>query len=430
MNNLSRIFKHKLISNYGIYLGANLLSSAIPFIFLPILTRYLSPEDYGTVVTFKVLIAIFSILIGVNTHGALNRTYFRLKGIDFQKYLCNLLIICLISFVFFTLVTYIVFKVDILFIDISKKWIFLIIVFSLFEAFSKLILSLWRAQEKPLRFGFFNILKSLVNISLSIFLVIHLDMSWQGRVLGIIITGLLFGFFAFLGLRWNHVSNKISNIDFIDSKHIQNALHFGLPLIPHALSGWIINYIDRFFIASMIGMSQVGIYSVAYQIGNIIGIFALSFNQAWSPFLFRQLNRNSQKIKIRIVQFTYAYFLIICSLSIVLSLGFASIAPFFVGQNFQNSTQYVIWVALGYAANGMYFMVVNYIFYAEKNYYLPFITVFSAIVNIALNYLLISYNGTIGAAQATTITYAVTFLITWYVSRNVYTMPWNLREIR
>ena len=429
MNKLSGIFKHRLISNYSIYLGSNILSSAIPFIFLPILTRYLSPADYGLVVTFKIVAAIFLILVGVNTHGALTRTYFKLKGLDFQKYQYNLLIICLVSFLILLLSTYIVHTLNFSLVEIPDKWILLIIIFSLFEAWSKLLLSLWRAQEKPFRFGIFNILKTLVNITLSIFLVVHLKMNWQGRALSIVITGLVFGLIAFQSLWRNYISNN-SFISFIDTKHIQNALRFGFPLIPHALSGWIINYIDRFFIASMIGMSEVGIYSVAYQIGNIIGIIALSFNQAWSPFLFKQLNKNNNQLKIRIVQFTYAYFLTIFCLAIFISLGFAVVAPFLVGKDFQNATQYVMWVALGYATNGMYFMVVNYIFYVEKNHYLPLITFFSAMVNIVLNYVLINYNGTIGAAQATTITYAVTFLLTWCVARNVYAMPWNLRKIR
>ncbi|MFG6106700.1 oligosaccharide flippase family protein [Leptothoe sp. EHU-05/26/07-4] len=430
MNKISRTLKHKLVSSYSIYLGSNILSSAIPFIFLPILTRYLSPADYGLVITFKILLTIFSILIGVNTHGALTRTYFKLKGLDFQKYLYNLLIICFSSFLLFLFITPISFKFNPLSIDMPQKWILFLILFSLFEAFSKLLLSLWRAQEKSFSFGLFNILKALLNVALSALLIIHLKMNWQGRILGIIITGSIFGLIALYKLWRNHISNDIFQIKSIDINHIRNALFFGLPLIPHALSGWMINYIDRFFIASMIGMSEVGIYSVAYQIGNIIGILALSFNQAWSPFLFKQLSKNNNQVKLNIVRFTYAYFLIICILAISLSLFFSVIAPFVVGKAFQCATQYVIWVALGYAANGMYFMIVNYIFYAEKNYYLTLITLFSALVNIILNYVLIIYNGAIGAAQATTITYAITFLLSWHVAKQVYAMPWNLRGIK
>ena len=430
MRNIPVLLKHKLISNYGIYLGANILSSAIPFLFLPILTRYLSPSDYGLVSTFKILLSISSILIGVNTHGALTRTYFKLQEIDFKKYLYNLLIISLASFLIFSIITESIIHSQILLKEIPKRWLSFVVLFSIFESWSNLLLSLWRVQEKAFKFGLFNVFKSLFNVALTIFLVVHLEMGWQGRTLSTIAVGLIFGAFSLWHL-WHHqISNNYFQSTSIQIDHLKNALSFGLPLIPHALSGWVINYIDRFFIASMVGMSDVGIYSVAYQIGNIIGILALSFKQALSPFLFKELKKDNYQAKVKIIKFTYAYFFIISLLAISLSLVFSVAAPFLIGQGFQDATQYVKWVALGYAANGMYFMVVNYIFYAEKNYFLPFITVFSAIVNIALNYILIKHNGAVGAAQSTTITYVITFLLSWYVAKKVYRMPWNLGDIK
>ncbi|MEM7062778.1 MAG: oligosaccharide flippase family protein, partial [Cyanobacteria bacterium P01_B01_bin.77] len=386
--------------------------------------------DYGLVSTFKILLYIFSILIGVNTHGALTRNYFKLQDADFKKYLYNLLIISLASFLIFSILVENIIHSQVLLREIPKRWLSYVVLFAIFESWSKLLLSLWRVQEKALKFGFFNILKALFNVTLTIFLVVYLELGWQGRVLSIISAGLVFGAFSLWHLWHYQISNNYFYINSIQIDHLKNALSFGLPLIPHALSGWVINYIDRFFIASMVGMSDVGIYSVAYQIGNIIGILALSFNQAWSPFLFKELKKDSHPVKVKIVKFTYAYFFIISILAVSLSLVFSVAAPFIIGQDFYDATQYVTWVALGYAANGMYFMVVNYIFYTEKNYFLPFITVFSALINIALNYILIEHNGAVGAAQATTITYAITFVLSWYVAKRVYKMPWNLGEIR
>ncbi|NLK71578.1 MAG: flippase, partial [Clostridiales bacterium] len=85
------------------------------------------------------------------------------------------------------------------------------------------------------------------------------------------------------------------------------------------------------------------------------------------------------------------------------------------------------WIALSYAFDGMYKMVVNYIFYAQKTYILAWITFLAAGINIILNYLLIKINGAIGAAQATTATFALQFLLTWFLSSRVYKMPWILK---
>ena len=71
-------------------------------------------------------------------------------------------------------------------------------------------------------------------------------------------------------------------------------------------------------------------------------------------------------------------------------------------------------------------MVVNYIFYIKKTYILAWVTFASAGMNIVLNYFFIKANGAIGAAQATTITFFVQFIMVWILSAKVYKMPWKL----
>lgn len=48
----------KLFGNAAIYLGANILNAGIPFLLLPILTRVLTPADYGIVAMFSVVVSI------------------------------------------------------------------------------------------------------------------------------------------------------------------------------------------------------------------------------------------------------------------------------------------------------------------------------------------------------------------------------------
>ena len=70
-------------------------------------------------------------------------------------------------------------------------------------------------------------------------------------------------------------------------------------------------------------------------------------------------------------------------------------------------------------------MIVGYIFYIKKTHMLAWITFFSASINVVLNYFLIKINGAIGAAQATTITFFVRFILTWTSSVRIYKMPWT-----
>ncbi|QWB95434.1 polysaccharide biosynthesis C-terminal domain-containing protein [Mycoplasmatota bacterium] len=123
------------------------------------------------------------------------------------------------------------------------------------------------------------------------------------------------------------------------------------------------------------------------------------------------------------------YFFAIIVLAISLTVISNLFLVYFVGEEFKQSVIYVGWIALGYAFNGMYLMVTNYIFYAKKTKYIGLLTGTAAIINIILNILLVPIYGPIGAAYATTIVYFIQFISVWILSSKVYSMPWNILRI-
>ena len=67
--------KSGLFSGAAIYLVTSLMNAAIPFMLLPILTRYLEPEEYGQIAMFQVLVNALAAVVGLNTVGAANRRF-------------------------------------------------------------------------------------------------------------------------------------------------------------------------------------------------------------------------------------------------------------------------------------------------------------------------------------------------------------------
>jgi len=413
------IFKHKLFKNTFIYAGTNVINKAIPFFLLPIMTRYLSPTDYGVVATFNVLLAVMVVFVGLNMHGAVNVNFFKLNKDELKEYIGNLLSILFASFILVFIIVYILKSYFSFFTKFPENWISFIVLIALCRSIYSINIGLWQVEQKSLPYGLFQISRTILNVSSSVIFVVLLCWGWQGRILGVIITSVIFGLLSIF------VIYKREYIRFsFNKKYIKDALLFGIPLIPHALGGWIVTGIDRIFINSMVGVAATGIYTVGYQVGMIIGLLAHSFNLAWSPFLFEKLKENNHFTKMKIVKFTYLYNVGI----ILLALGLSFIAPyflkFFVSENFYFSYKYVLWIALANAFGGMYFMVVNYIFYVKKTYILAWVTFFSAGINIVLNYFFIKANGAIGAAQATTLTALLQFSLTWILSARCFKMPW------
>ena len=423
--NLSHIFKHKLFKNTFIYTGTNVINKAIPFFLLPIMTRYLTPTDYGIVATFNVLLAVIVVFVGLSMHGAINVNYFKLKKEELREYIGNVFIILFTNFILIFIIVFFLKTYLSNIIKFPEKWIPIVAIIALCQSIFAVNLGLWQVEQKSFPYGIFQISRTILNVVLSLIFVVALVWGWQGRLLGVIITSIVYGIISIFVI----IKRKYITFSF-KKKYIKDALFFGIPLIPHALGGWIMTSIDRIFINSMVGVAATGLYSVGYSVGMIIGLLAHSFNLAWSPFLYEKLKENNYSTKVKIVKFTYLYDIGIVFLALALSFIAPYFMNFFVSKNFYFAYKYVLWIALGYAFQGMYFMVVNYIFYVKKTYILAWVTFTSAGVNIVLNYFFIKANGAIGAAQATTITFFVQFIMVWILSSRVYKMPWKLWSIQ
>lgn len=422
--NFLNILDHKLFKNSFIYAGSNIINSAIPFFLLPIMTRYLTPMDYGTVATYNVIFAVMVVFVGLNMPATITVNFFKLNKEELQEYIGNIIIILFINFIFVFIIAYYLKSQFSLIAKFPENWILVTIICALLKSIFTININLWQVEQKSLSYGLFQISNTILNVILSLVFVVIFGWGWQGRLLGIIITSIIFGFLSiFIIYKRQYI--KVS----FNKTYFKDALFFGVPLIPHALGWWSITGIDRIFINSMVGVAATGLYTVGYQVGTIIGLLAHSFNLAWSPFLFEKLRENNFSTKVRIIKFTYLYDIGIIFLALVLSFIAPYFLKFFVSENFYFAYTYVLWIALGQAFFGMYFMVVNYIFFVKKTYILAWVTFFSAGLNIVLDYFFIKAKGAIGAAQATTITFFLQFIMVWILSAKVYKMPWKLWNV-
>lgn len=417
---IKKIINNSLIKNTGIYTLTSILNSAIPFFMLPILTRYLTPKDYGIVSMFSLLTTFVIPFIGLNLNGAIARQYYNREEINLWEYVGNCFIILLINSLLVGIVFYLFSSFISELVSFPVRMLWSVIVFSFSQFICSILLSLLQVQKRALFYGVFNIMLTSMNMIASIILVVYLGLSYTGRIYGMVFTVLLFSIISLIIL----IKNKWIKLT-IRYKYIKHALVFGVPLVPHVLSGTIISMTDRFFISSMFGLATTGVYTVGYQIGTIINILASSFNNAYVPWLYERLKKNEYSTKVKIVKFTYLYFLVIFALALILGIFAPMFLNVFLGESFNNSSIYVIWIALGYAFNGMYLMVVNYIFYEQKNSLLAMVTFATAILNIVLNYFFIKRFGAIGAAQATTVIFAIKFIAVWILSAKVHKMPWK-----
>lgn len=410
----------KLLGNSVIFVVGDVVNKAIPFFMLPILTRYLTPEDYGIISIFGVFIAIISIFAGLNVAGAINVNFFKFSKESLRIYIGNTFLILNISTIIIFFIVFLIHPYLMEKFSLSQAWIYMAVLLAFAQFFTTLNMLLWVAEQKAKVYSFYQFAQTLTTTLLSILFVVVLGLGWQGQLVATSLGTIVFALISLLFIVKRGYLLFKPNIGYI-----KDALKFGVPLIPHSLSGWIKTGADRMILMYLVGSVATGIYSVSYQIGMVIGILVMAFNKAWIPYFMKTLSQDpTYKEKIKIVKFTYLYFGIV----ILIALGFSFIShyiiPYFLGNKFLDAAKYIIYFALAFAFQGMYFMVGNYIFYVKRTSLLAYVTFATSILHILILYNLVKMNGEIGAAQTMLITYIVTFVSVWFLSQKVYPMPW------
>ncbi|ACU91333.1 polysaccharide biosynthesis protein [Desulfomicrobium baculatum DSM 4028] len=408
-----------LFKSASIYIVTGVANSAIPFILLPILTRVLSPSEYGKIVMFSSAFVVISSIVCLSVHGSVSVKYFDIN-IDHPRYLATSLMVVFPS-AMFCIFFIIVFSNPLSrYVGISHWWLIFAALASVAQFIVQLRLLMWQVSHNAFKYGVFVVSQTVMNLAISLFFVLGLSYGWEGRGVGIVLSMFLFGIVAFLSmqvagmLRWK--------FSFMYAKSM---LKFGIPLIPHSVGGLLMSMTDRFAISALIGIEEAGVYAAAMQIGLIVFVVSDACNKSFAPWLFSILSKNDESEKIKIVKYTYFLFFAIP----VLAYFFGKIAPwllqFVVGSQYQSGSGAVLFIALGGGFGAMYYLVANYVFYAEKTGALACVTLFSGVVNVVLAMLLVKANGSVGAAQAYMASQIICFFLTWIIAGNVYSMPWK-----
>ena len=411
---------NKLLKDISIYISSDVINKIVPFLLLPVLTRYLSPSDYGIISMFFVLTSILGIVMTVETNTAIGVFFFKKSHDDLKVFIANVIIII-------SILTTITLLFSMIFEDMLAKllalpleWIILGVVVTLSQFFTTINLVLWQSEHNAIPTGVYQVSQTLVNVSLSLVLIIGLKMGWEGRLIAISFASIIFGMYS-LRLLFKRDYVKIK----FDKESCKEAFSFGVPLLPHALSVWFRTGIDRIFLTTFISAAATGMYTVAFQIASVLSIISVALNKAFVPYLYKKLNNINDLEKRKLVSYSYLYFLALLIIAFLLSILAPYIIKYFLGEAFSDSQKYIRLLAFSFAFQGMYLMVVNYILYMKKTASLSYITISISILHIVLCYVLIKANGLIGASQAALITSFLTFICVWWLSNRVYCMPWG-----
>lgn len=410
----------KLVTGYGI---SNILNALIPFFLLPVLTNYLSPTDYGIVTICFLLISFITPIIGLGAQSTITKRYFEKGEYVYEKYLNNIFWLIAMSSAFCLILTW-PFNIYLeVYLPFRREWIWVVVFIAFATNINQVLLIHLQITYNVKQYISIQFGQSLIFFISSIACIVFLNYKWEGRVVGQVI-----GVSSILITSGIYFSKANIYYYKLDIKYVKKILIVGLPTVVHSVISLALTMSDRIILSGLVGEYETGIYSVGQQLGSSIYLVTSAFNSAFVPWLFEKLNEDSRHRKNKIVLFSYLYFISIALLGVVFYAVIYFVFPLIVGSKFLHSFQYVPYILSSYVFLGMYTMITNYFFYAEKTYLLSIVTSIAAFANVVLCYLLVHKLGTKGAAISSMISSCLFFLLAWYLSNKAYPMPWFLNR--
>jgi O-antigen/teichoic acid export membrane protein len=414
----------RIAKNHGGYFLTTIINSALPLLFLPLLTRYLEPAEYANIALFNFYLMLSNSLSGDSIPVVISKNFFDLPKNHIAKIIGNSIRIAFLFSLFTSAVFITLYFLSESILNLPLFWILLIPWGSFFYIILNIALTVNRNERKVLIFSYLKIGNTVTNIIISVFLIVVLIWGWQGRVTGILISYFLSAIWSLYYL----VRKKYLDLKF-NPQIIKNILKVVIPLIPNSFQYIIISHVGLFFMNLYFSKSQVGIYSIAYQISFSISLLYTTISFSWSPYVYEQLSKPLIRNNTR---FTKLYYVI--SGILLLGVGFVSVFSglmirIFTTEKYFNAREFIPVLALGFFFKGLYIFLLPVLIKNEKQKAVSVISFVNMCLMIGLNVVFIKLYGPIGVAYAFCATCFFLFLPVLILVQKVFPLPW-LRVFR
>lgn len=408
-----------LSRSFIIYVMSSVLASALPLALLPLMTRYLSVEEYGIVATMTTLIAFFMPPLTWGVPGIVSVEHGHLDPASFRRFVSTALSIPLVSLMLMSLVATVAAPWVAPLLQIPAPWFAAIPLIAGLAVLPQVLSAILRMSNQPISFGMVEVGQALATVLLSYAFVVALNGHWQGRMWAYACASGLASLGALFWLGRHGYLRKLAGAEVL-----REVFRFGLGLLPHDFGNQAIRLADRLFLVALVGLSGAGQYAVAAQVTAVVMVLLSAFNRAWAPYLFPRLRDPSAETKRQLVRMSYGVVAGFLGFFVVFNLLIPVAFRWFIDPKFHEAIEYVPWLTIGYFFTSVYMTFIDYIFFVKKTYLLSMVTTLNMSLNLCLNYLLISAFGTIGAAYAFAITMFVVMLVAFWLSNKVHPMPW------
>lgn len=400
----------------GIYTFSNFFGKAASFLLLFIYTNplYISPSENGLLNLMSTSIVFLMPFVAMGTVHSVSADFFKLSRNEFRnQFTSGLLLpgsVILISYLLMFLFRN---QLNNLYgIPASFVWIVPTIV--MFNYLNEHLWNLLRNNNEPRRFLKVNTVKTVIEISLSVILVVSFAWRWHGRVAGILCAyGITFLYALYYFKKRGYLFGKIK------WPLVKNEFVYAGPIVLMQASIFCLSSSDKFFLSAYTNDNNetLGIYSIAAIFASVVNVMGTSALHHFFPKIFNQLSINDKDL--RLVRRSFFQYVAITFTFLLCLIFLSPIAyHFFINEKYHSAIKLIPYLAIG-----SFLWAINYFFYASMLYYkqkkkILIISVFTIVVSLTLNGLFIRYWKELGAAYAVCLSYLIALIFALWINRS------------
>ena len=366
---------------------------AITFFSAPIFSRILGEYNYGVVQVYNTWVSFLVVILGLYTRGTLSIAKVNMDEKEFIQYQSSSLFLSLCAFIAISIVVVAFSPVIVRFLGLNIGYLLLMLAHS-FGMYCVFFINTKFTYEMKAQCNLLiSVSVALINFGLSFLLIklFNTEELYAGRIVGMAIPYIIAGMAIMI-----YIFKQGKT--FFNKKYWKFCLPLCLPLIFHGISGIICASSDRIMIQKMIGLTEVGIYSLAYNFANIMDSIWGALHNSWDPFFFEYVKENKlEQLKSRSKNYIRLF--------TCLSVGFILLTPevykLFASKEYQEGYIIIPIVVLSIYAIFVYAFAANYEFCYKRTDIIAIGSAIAGVANIGLNLIFINLMGYFGAAIAT-----------------------------
>lgn len=306
------------------------------------------------------------------------------------------------------------------------------------DAFQAIFFALLRFQGRAWKFAIMKLLFIVLSMGMNLFIFLLAPglyeshpslMGWYDPdyqvgyifVVNLICTtGMTLGFLPELRkLRWG-----------VDRKLLGEMLRYTWPLLLLGIVGMLNQVADKICYNHLVpgeeGRVQLGIYGACFKIAMIMGMITQAFRYAYEPFVFGGAREsNSRESQAQVMK----YFIIFALLAFLVVMAYLDILKYIISPGYWEGLRVVPIVMMGEILMSIYFNLSFWYKLTKKTWWGAVFSAIGCAVLLAVNIIFVPKVGYMACAWGSVAGYGVCVLLSYFVGRSKYPVPYPLKAI-